>query len=125
MLILKTNSDLPISVRNLGHSIGQSIKRLEMTFKADLELNNYPKLKSVVEEHLYTMQAVGQNVTKLGDVDTFELDRLYARLSFLQNDYRNSAEMIMNATIDALLNADKEAFDLVAPMCINELDRNF
>ena len=66
-----------------------------MTFKADLELNNYPKLRSVVEEHLYTMQAVGQNVTKLGDVDTFELDRLYARLSFLQNDYRNSAEMIM------------------------------
>lgn len=65
MLILKTNSDLPISVRNLGHSIGQSIKRLEMTFKADLELNNYPKLKSVVEEHLYTMQAVGQNVTNL------------------------------------------------------------
>lgn len=125
MLILKTNSDLPISVRNLGHSIGQSIKRLEMTFKADLELNNYPKLRSVVEEHLYTMQAVGQNVTKLGDVDTFELDRLYARLSFLQNDYRNSAEMIMNATIDALLNADKDAFDLVAPMCINELDRNF
>lgn len=125
MLILKTHSDLPISVRNLGHSIGQSIKRLEMTFKADLELNNYPKLRSVVEEHLYTMQAVGQNVTKLGDVDTFELDRLYARLSFLQNDYRNSAEMIMNATIDALLNADKEAFDLVAPMCINELDRNF
>ena len=125
MLILKTNSDLPISVRNLGHSIGQSIKRLEMTFKADLELNNYPKLRSVVEEHLYTMQAVGQNVTKLGDVDTFELDRLYARLSFLQNDYRNSAEMIMNATIDALLNADKDAFDLVVPMCINELDRNF
>lgn len=125
MLILKTNSDLPISVRNLGHSIGQSIKRLEMTFKADLDLAKYPKLRSVVEEHLYTMQAVGQNVTKLGDVDTFELDRLYARLSFLQNDYRNSAEMIMNATIDALLNADKDAFDLVAPMCINELDRNF
>lgn len=125
MLILKTNSDLPISVRNLGHSIGQSVKRLEMTFKADIDLANYPKLRSVVEEHLYTMQAIGQNATKLGDVDTFELDRLYARLSFLQNDYRNSAEMIMNATIDALLNADKDAFDLVAPMCINELDRNF
>lgn len=125
MLILKTNSDLPISVRNLGHSIGQSVKRLEMTFKADIEIEKYPKLRSIVEEHLYTMQSIGQNILKLGEVETFELDRLYSRLSFLQNDYRSSAEMITNAAVDTLLNSDKEAFDLVAPMCVNELDRNF
>lgn len=125
MLILKTNSDLPISVRNLGHSIGQSVKRLEMTFKADIEIEKYPKLRSIVEEHLYTMQSIGQNILKLGEVETFELDRLYSRLSFLQSDYRFSAEMITNASVDTLLNSDKEAFDLVAPMCVNELDRNF
>lgn len=125
MLILKTNSDLPISVRNLGHSIGQSVKRLEMTFKADIEIEKYPRLRSIVEEHLYTMQSIGQNILKLGEVETFELDRLYSRLSFLQNDYRSSAEMITNAAVDTLLNSDKEAFDLVAPMCVNELDRNF
>ena len=125
MLILKTNSDLPISVRNLGHSIGQSVKRLEMTFKADIEIEKYPRLRSIVEEHLYTMQSIGQNILKLGEVETFELDRLYSRLSFLQNDYRSSAEMITNAAVDTLLNSDKEAFDLVAPTCVNELDRNF
>ena len=125
MLILKTNSDLPISVRNLGHSIGQSVKRLEMTFKSDIEIEKYPRLRSIVEEHLYTMQSIGQNILKLGEVETFELDRLYSRLSFLQNDYRSSAEMITNAAVDTLLNSDKEAFDLVAPMCVNELDRNF
>ena len=57
-----------------------------MTFKADLDLSKYPRLRSIVEEHLYTMQSIGQNILKLGEVETFELDRLYSRLSFLQND---------------------------------------
>ena len=50
MLILKTNQDLPISVRNVGHSIGDALSRLEMTFSTELHLNE--EATSKVEDHL-------------------------------------------------------------------------
>ena len=77
MLILKMNADLPISVRNLGHSVGMSVKRLETSLKSDVNLNQYPRLKSVSSEHLYNMQNIGRTILDLGDAETFDFERLF------------------------------------------------
>ena len=125
MLILKMNADLPISVRNLGHSIGASVKRLETSLKSDIDLNKYPKLKSIASENIYNMQNIGRSVLELGDVETFDFARLFGRLSVLQQDYTASAQSILDIVVDTLYEADKDAFSLIAPMSINETDRSF
>ena len=125
MLILKMNADLPISVRNLGHSIGASVKRLETSLKSDIDLNKYPRLKSIASENIYNMQNIGGSVLELGDVETFDFARLFGRLSVLQQDYTTSAQSILDIVVDTLYEADREAFSLIAPMSINETDRSF
>lgn len=125
MLILKMNADLPISVRNLGHSIGMSVKRLETSLKSDVDLNNYPRLKSVSSEHLYNMQNIGRTVLDLGDSETFDFERLFARLKNLQTDYSSSAQSLLDSLVETLFESDREAFNLIVPMAINEVDRIF
>lgn len=118
MLILKTDADLPISVRNVGHSVGESLKRLEMTFATEMHLSE--EVTSKVESHIYDMISIGRNVLKLGDDETFELDKLYARLAFYQNDYSNHAtEMLMTVT------KSTNELDAVAAMLVNEVNRTF
>lgn len=125
MLILKMNADLPISVRNLGHNIGMSVKRLETSLKSDIDLNQYPRLKSVSSEHLYNMQNIGRTILDLGNVETFEFERLFGRLKNLQSDYSASAKSLLDSLVDTLYEGDREAFNLIVPMALNEVDRVF
>lgn len=125
MLILRTNSDLPISIRNLGHSIGQSIKRIEMIYKTDIDLQSYPRLKSTCDQHLYNMSNIGRNVLDLGQSDDFDLSRVHARLAYLQDDYFESARTLVAETYSALYENDRESFDLISALLLNEVDRKF
>ena len=125
MLILRTNSDLPISIRNLGHSIGQSIKRIEMIYKTDIDLPSYPRLKSTCDQHLYNMSNIGRNVLDLGQSDDFDLSRVHARLAYLQDDYFESARTLVAETYSALYENDRESFDLISALLLNEVDRKF
>ena len=125
MLILRTNSDLPISIRNLGHSIGQSIKRIEMIYKTDIDLPSYPRLKSTCDQHLYNMSNIGRNVLDLGQSDDFDLSRVHARLAYLQDDYFESARTLVAETYSALYKNDRESFDLISALLLNEVDRKF
>ena len=125
MLILKMNADLPISVRNLGHNIGSSVKRLETSLKSDIDLDSYPRLKSILSEHIYNMQNIGKSVLELGSVESFDFNRLFGRLSVLQQDYSSSAQSLLDVIVETLYETDKESFNLLVPMSINEVDRNF
>lgn len=125
MLILKMNADLPISVRNLGHNIGSSVKRLETSLKSDVDLDSYPRLKSISSEHIYNMQNIGKAVLELGNVESFDFNRLFGRLSVLQQDYSSSAQALLDVIVETLYETDKESFNLLVPMSINEVDRNF
>lgn len=125
MLILKMNADLPISVRNLGHNTGVAVKRLENSLKSDVDLNSYPRLKSISSEHLYNMQNIGRAVLELGDADTFDFTRLFARLRNLQTDYSVSAQALLDCLVETLFESDREAFNLIIPMALNEVDRVF
>ena len=125
MLILKMNADLPISVRNLGHSVGMSVKRLETSLKSDVNLNQYPRLKSVSSEHLYNMQNIGRTILDLGDTETFDFERLFGRLKNLQTDYSASAQSLLDSLVETLFESDREAFNLIVPMALNEVDRIF
>lgn len=125
MLILKMNADLPISVRNLGHNIGSSVKRLETSLKSDVDLERYPRLKSISSEHIYNMQNIGRAVLELGSVESFDFNRLFGRLSVLQQDYSSSAQALLDVIVETLYETDKESFNLLVPMSINEVDRNF
>ena len=125
MLILKMNADLPISVRNLGHNTGVAVKRLENSLKSDVDLNSYPRLKSISSEHLYNMQNIGRAVLELGDADTFDFTRLFARLRNLQTDYSASAQALLDCLVETLFESDREAFNLIIPMALNEVDRVF
>ena len=125
MLILRTNSDLPISIRNLGHSIGQSIKRIEMIYKSDIDLSRYPRLKSTCDQHLYNMSNIGRNVLDLGQSDNFDLSRVHSRLAYLQEDYFESARTLVADTYSALYENDRESFDLISALLLNEVDRRF
>ena len=125
MLILKMNADLPISVRNLGHNIGSSVKRLETSLKSDIDLDSYPRLKSISSEHIYNMQNIGRSVLELGSVESFDFNRLFGRLSVLQQDYSSSAQSLLDVIVETLYETDKESFNLLVPMSINEVDRNF
>ena len=125
MLILKMNADLPISVRNLGHNIGSSVKRLETSLKSDIDLDSYPRLKSILSEHIYNMQNIGKAVLELGSVESFDFNRLFGRLSVLQQDYSSSAQSLLDVIVETLYETDKESFNLLVPMSINEVDRNF
>lgn len=125
MLILKMNADLPISVRNLGHNVGMSVKRLETSLKSDVNLNQYPRLKSVSSEHLYNMQNIGRTILDLGDTETFDFERLFGRLKNLQTDYSASAQSLLDSLVETLFESDREAFNLIVPMALNEVDRIF
>ena len=125
MLILKMNADLPISVRNLGHSVGMSVKRLETSLKSDVNLNQYPRLKSVSSEHLYNMQNIGRTILDLGDAETFDFERLFGRLKNLQTDYSASAQSLLDSLVETLFESDREAFNLIVSMALNEVDRIF
>lgn len=125
MLILKMNADLPISVRNLGHNVGMSVKRLETSLKSDVNLNQYPRLKSVSSEHLYNMQNIGRTILDLGDTETFDFERLFGRLKNLQTDYSASAQSLLDSLVETLFENDREAFNLIVPMALNEVDRIF
>lgn len=125
MLILKMNADLPISVRNLGHNVGMSVKRLETSLKSDVNLNQYPRLKSVSSEHLYNMQNIGRTILDLGDTETFDFERLFGRLKNLQTDYSVSAQSLLDSLVETLFESDREAFNLIVPMALNEVDRIF
>ena len=125
MLILRTNSDLPISIRNLGHSIGQSIKRIEMIYKSDIDLSTYPRLRSTCDQHLYNMSNIGRNVLDLGQSDNFDLSRVHSRLAYLQEDYFESARTLVADTYSALYENDRESFDLISALLLNEVDRRF
>lgn len=125
MLILRTNSDLPISIRNLGHSIGQSIKRIEMIYKSDIDLSRYPRLKSTCDQHLYNMSNIGRNVLDLGQSEDFDLSRVHSRLAYLQEDYFESARTLVADTYSALYENDRESFDLISALLLNEVDRRF
>lgn len=125
MLILKMNADLPISVRNLGHNVGMSVKRLETSLKSDVNLNQYPRLKSVSSEHLYNMQNIGRTILDLGDTETFDFERLFGRLKNLQTDYSASAQNLLDSLVETLFESDREAFNLIVPMALNEVDRIF
>lgn len=125
MLILRTNSDLPISIRNLGHSIGQSIKRIEMIYKSDIDLSTYPRLRSTCDQHLYNMSNIGRNVLDLGQSDDFDLSRVHSRLAYLQEDYFESARTLVADTYSALYENGRESFDLISALLLNEVDRRF
>ena len=118
MLILKTNQDLPISVRNVGHSIGDAMSRLEMTFSTELHLNE--EATSKVEDHLYRMFSIGSNVKRLGEPETFDVTKLYTQLNYYQNAYSTHATGI-------LTDLSKTGVDLepIAAMLINEINRTF
>lgn len=118
MLILKTNQDLPISVRNVGHSIGDALSRLEMTFSTELHVNE--KVTTQIEDHLYRMYSIGSNVKRLGDPETFDVTKLYTQLNYYQNSYSTHATGI-------LTDLSKTGADLepIAAMLVNEINRTF
>lgn len=118
MLILKTNADLPISVRNVGHNIGEALKRLEMTFFTEMHLNE--DATSKFESHVYEMTSIGKNVLDLGDEETFDLSKLYARLDYLQQNYSEHAVGILTD-----LNKSSQELEPIAAMLINEINRSF
>lgn len=118
MLILKTNADLPISVRNVGHNIGEALKRLEMTFFTEMHLNE--DATSKFESHVYEMTSIGKNVLDLGDEETFDLSKLYARLEYLQQNYSEHAVGILTD-----LNKSSQELEPIAAMLINEINRSF
>lgn len=118
MLILKTNADLPISVRNVGHNIGEALKRLEMTFFTEMHLNE--DATSKFESHVYEMTSIGKNVLDLGDEETFDLSKLYARLDYLQQNYSEHAVGILTD-----LNKSSQELEPITAMLINEINRSF
>ena len=118
MLILKTNADLPISARNVGHNIGEALKRLEMTFFTEMHLNE--DATSKFESHVYEMTSIGKNVLDLGDEETFDLSKLYARLDYLQQNYSEHAVGILTD-----LNKSSQELEPIAAMLINEINRSF
>ena len=118
MLILKTGNDLPISVRNVGHSIGEALKRLEMTFFTELHVKESATKK--FEDHIYEMTSIGKNILRLGDEEEFRLDKLYARLAYFQQDYsRHATELLAD------LQKTKQDLDAIVAMLVNETQRNF
>lgn len=118
MLILKTGNDLPISVRNVGHSIGEALKRLEMTFFTELHVKESTTAK--FEDHIYEMTSIGKNILRLGDEEEFRLDKLYARLAYFQQDYsKHAADLLID------LQKTKQDLDAILAMLVNETQRNF
>lgn len=118
MLILKTGNDLPISVRNVGHSIGEALKRLEMTFFTELHVKESATKK--FEDHIYEMTSIGKNILRLGDEEEFRLDKLYARLAYFQQDYsKHAADLLVD------LQKTKQDLDAILAMLVNETQRNF
>lgn len=124
MLILKTEMDLPISIRNLGHSAGAALKRLEMIIEMETDLSHTPDMKRTIGDHIFNMENISRNINVLGEPDTFDLTRVYDRLAYLQEDYRRSAYAILN-TITPLQASDEDAFNALLPLCLNESDRDF
>ena len=124
MLILKTEMDLPISIRNLGHSAGAALKRLEMIIEMETDLSHMPDMKRTIGDHIFNMENISRNINVLGEPDTFDLTRVYDRLAYLQEDYRRSAYAILN-TITPLQVSDEDAFNALLPLCLNESDRDF
>ena len=124
MLILKTEMDLPISIRNLGHSAGAALKRLEMTIEMETDLSHMQDMKRTIGDHIFNMENISRNINVLGEPDTFDLTRVYDRLAYLQEDYRRSAYAILN-TITPLQASDEDAFNALLPLCLNESDRDF
>lgn len=118
MLILKTDVDLPISVRNVGHSIGGALKRLEMVFFTEMHLSE--DATSKFESHIYAMNSIGKNVLDLGDEETFDLSSLYSRLDFLQQDYSEHALGILTT-----VSKESEGFEPIASLLTNEINRSF
>lgn len=118
MLILKMSSDLPISVRNVGHSIGESLKRLEMTFFTELKLGEESIRE--FESHIYEMTSIGRNVLALGDDANFEIDKLYSRLEYFQQDYSTHAVGILSD-----LSRATDSIEPIAAMLVNEINRTF
>lgn len=118
MLILKSNADLPISIRNVGHSIGEALKRMQMTFAVEMHLTE--EVTNQVESHLYEMSAIGKNIHALGKEETFDINKIYARLEFYQSDYSKHANDLLT-----LVTKSTEDFEEVAAMMINESNRIF
>ena len=124
MLILKTEMDLPISIRNLGHSAGAALKRLEMIIEMETDLSQMPDMKRTIGDHIFNMENISRNINVLGEPETFDLTKVYDRLAYLQEDYRRSAYAILNA-IAPLQTSDEDAFNALLPLCLNEADRDF
>lgn len=124
MLILKTEMDLPISIRNLGHSAGAALKRLEMIIDMETDLSQMPEMKRTIGDHIFNMENISRNINVLGEPETFDLTKVYDRLAYLQEDYRRSAYAILN-TITPLQASDEDAFNALLPLCLNEADRDF
>lgn len=124
MLILKTEMDLPISIRNLGHSAGAALKRLEMIIDMETDLSQVPDMKRTIGDHIFNMENISRNINVLGEPETFDLTKVYDRLAYLQEDYRRSAYAILN-TITPLQASDEDAFNALLPLCLNEADRDF
>lgn len=124
MLILKTEMDLPISIRNLGHSAGAALKRLEMIIEMETDLSQMPDMKRTIGDHIFNMENISRNINVLGEPETFDLTKVYDRLAYLQEDYRRSAYAILN-TIAPLQASDEDAFNALLPLCLNESDRDF
>lgn len=124
MLILKTEMDLPISIRNLGHSAGAALKRLEMIIEMETDLSQTPEMKRTIGDHIFNMENISRNINVLGEPETFDLTKVYDRLAYLQEDYRRSAYAILN-TITPLQASDEDAFNALLPLCLNEADRDF
>ena len=124
MLILKTEMDLPISIRNLGHSAGAALKRLEMIIDMETDLSQMSEMKRTIGDHIFNMENISRNINVLGEPETFDLTKVYDRLAYLQEDYRRSAYAILN-TITPLQSSDEDAFNALLPLCLNEADRDF
>lgn len=125
MLILKSDKDLPISVRHLGHQIGANVKTLETSMHSDIDSNSYKKLIYLSDQHLYDMNSIGRAIKELGDEEKFELSTLYKKLEYLEADYHSAAKEVVTLVKEAYEAVEDENLQPILLQAFAQADRNF
>lgn len=125
MLILKSDKDLPISIRHLGHQIGSSIKTLEISIHSDIDNKTYKKLIYLCDQHLFNMSSIGRAIKDLGDEEKFDLTTVYGKLEYLESDYHASAREILALVKEAYESTEDESLQPILLQIFNQVDRKF
>lgn len=119
MLLLKTNASLPISVRHLGHALSSVVKDLQSEIHS-IDLSQYGKFKTVVEDVLYDMSVIARNIVKLGEPENFDLNKVYSKIEFYQNDYTNDVQNLIQLILERFDSDNEEMMTFLSHLLLEK-----